>query len=131
MQTDTPDTTNPSAPATAATQPEPTAYDKLLRVAASVERAKFALGLKGFFDPAQTQLGGLIDEVLQDVPYVDHSQPIWWRESDEATLERAAQAGYTALTTAQGAEPTPWETLPETNKAGHRAAAKAILAIRK
>jgi hypothetical protein len=111
--------------------PEPSAYDKLLRVAASVERAKFALGLKGFFDPAQTEIGGLIDEVLADVPFVDQSQPVWWREPGEATVERAARAGYEALSSSAGIAAGTWDDVPESGKAGYRAAAKAILALGK
>lgn len=124
------DTTTSAAPAPAPKEPQLSAYDKLLQVAASVERAKFALGLKGFFDPAQREIGGLIEEVLAEVPYVDQSQPVWWREPDEVTVERAAKAGYEATQTATGGDGA-WENVPESGKAGYRAAATTILAMRK
>jgi hypothetical protein len=110
------------------------AYEKLLQVAASVERAKFALGLKGFFDPAQTVINGLVDEVLADVPFTDQSQPIWYRESDETTVERAAKAGYEAFHAANGvsdASLVAWDSVSEDVKNCYRAAAKAALAIKK
>jgi hypothetical protein len=125
---------SPDEPGADSDQPKLSAYDKLLQVAAAVERAKFALGLKGFFDPAQTEIGGLIDEILADVPFIDPTKPIWYREPDEATIERAAVAAYELCPDHDQFDADrvlTWDMLSEMRKRAHRAAAKAILAIRK
>lgn len=122
---------DPAADNTHDVVPTPTAYDKLLQLAASVERAKFALGLKGFFDASQSEINAMIDEVVADVPFADKSQPIWWREPDDATVERAAKAGYEAFANSNGGGTGGWDAVPEGSKADFRAMAKAALCVSK
>jgi len=112
------------------TQSEPTqstpksAVEKLSEIAAAVETAKWAAGIKGFFDPRQKEIHSITDEVLSTVPYADITVPIWFKAPDSQLVEDAAIAASVAV----GEK---WEDQDDDTKERYRTAAKAILALKK
>ena len=106
------------------TEPPKTAWEKAQELAESVEKAKFALGLKGYFTPEQTGIGAILDEIIADVPYTVPGVPVFYKEPEEETIERAAKAGVAA----SGGH---WDELSDEDKAQAIKFAKAAMTIKK